>query len=171
MSAPAHQSNPRVASLRVSGRSTVALAPDVLDQLASTWDVSGTVAQEMFARLAGPDYRRWQAQAARCGFCAHPIRLHGRVVDGDGAIAFTTADKPDGVLLKRCGNRRRSVCPACSFLYAGDMWHLLFAGLAGRDIRPETISKAFDTLLKGGYSLEPVWIDVAPNAMTLREVK
>jgi len=111
----------------------VALAPDVLDQLASTWDVSGTVAQEMFARLAGPDYRRWQAQAARCGFCAHPIRLHGRVVDGDGAIAFTTADKPDGVLLKRCGNRRRSVCPACSFLYAGDMWHLLFAGLAGGD--------------------------------------
>ena len=45
------------------------------------------------------------------------------------------------------------------------------AGLAGRDIRPETISKGFDILLKGDYSLEPIWIDVAPNAMTLREVK
>jgi len=45
------------------------------------------------------------------------------------------------------------------------------AGLAGRDIRPETIGTVFDALLKGDYSLEPIWIDVAPNAMTLREVK
>ena len=44
------------------------------------------------------------------------------------------------------------------------------AGLAGRDIRPETVEKVFDVLLKGSYPLEPIWIDTADNAMTLREV-
>jgi len=32
-----------------------------------------------------------------------------------------------------CGNRRESVCPACSDRYAADAFHLLSAGLAGGD--------------------------------------
>jgi hypothetical protein len=35
------------------------------------------------------------------------------------------------VLLIRCGNRRAAVCPSCSFEYAGDVWHLIYAGVAG----------------------------------------
>ncbi|MBO0731170.1 MAG: hypothetical protein J2P57_18080, partial [Acidimicrobiaceae bacterium] len=72
--------------MRVSSQVKPAYPPEVLDQLASTWSVSETVGAEMLARLAGPEYRRWQAQATRCGFCARPIRLRGRVVDGDGEV-------------------------------------------------------------------------------------
>lgn len=122
----------RVANLRVSKpRQKSVLDPYALELMSARLNVPPEVAEEMFERLVGSDYRRWEAQALRCGHCARPIRLQGRVVDGDGVERFNTADEPDGVLLKRCGNRRRSQCPSCSFQYAGDMWHLLYAGLAG----------------------------------------
>jgi hypothetical protein len=38
-----------------------------------------------------------------------------------------------GDVFAPCGNRRESVCPACSDRYAGDAFHLLSAGLAGGD--------------------------------------
>jgi len=125
-----HHPNLTVANVQVTGRSLVGLDPVVLDDLAEALQVPAPVAAEMFARLAGSDYRRWEAQAARCGFCARPVRLKGRVFR-DGVEVFNSADQPDRVLLKRCDNRRQSACPSCSFQYAGDMWHLLYAGLAG----------------------------------------
>ena len=104
-----HRSDHRVAHLRVSSQVRPVLSLQALDQLTSIWGVSDTVAGEMFARLAGPDRAAWERQASKCGYCAHPVRLTGRVVDGNGAVIFDTRGEPDGVLLKRCGNRRRSL--------------------------------------------------------------
>jgi hypothetical protein len=42
-----------------------------------------------------------------------------------------TADLPDGVIYKPCGNRRESVCPACSQRYKRDAYHIVRAGLVG----------------------------------------
>ena len=50
------------------------------------------------------------------------MRLAGRVDQADkrtGEVreAYTTEHEPGGVLLKACGNRRASVCPACAETY------------------------------------------------------
>ena len=96
--------------------------------------VPGTVA-EMAARAGRPDFDRWAAQARGCGHCSHPIRLRGstrtHMSDGRLVDCYTTAVEPDGVAYVRCGNRRAAVCQTCSHEYQGDMWHLLFAGVAG----------------------------------------
>jgi hypothetical protein len=49
----------------------------------------------------------------------------------DGELAYSTAAEPDGALLVRCGNRREACCPSCAYEYRGDMWQLIYAGLAG----------------------------------------
>ena len=94
----------------------------------------GTVA-EMAARAGRRDFDRWAAQAKGCGHCAHPIRLRGstrnHLSDGRLVDCYSTATEPDGVAYVRCGNRRSAVCQSCSHEYQGDMWHLLFAGVAG----------------------------------------
>jgi hypothetical protein len=58
------------------------------------------------------------------------VRLRGVVKRADGST-YSTDGEPDRVLLVRCRNRRASVCPSCSYEYAGDMWQLLYAGAAG----------------------------------------
>jgi len=42
-----------------------------------------------------------------------------------------TADLPDGVIYKPCGNRRESVCPSCSQRYKRDAYQVVRAGLVG----------------------------------------
>ena len=46
-------------------------------------------------------------------------------------------------MLAPCGNRRATVCPACSDRYAADAYHLLRAGLAGDDTKhvPATVAE------------------------------
>lgn len=96
--------------------------------------VSDRTQQEILARACREDYQRWAQQLDRCGACARPVRLRGRIVErsrsGD-LVTYSTADEPDGVLMIRCGNRRAAVCPSCSFEYAGDVWHLIVAGING----------------------------------------
>ena len=48
-----------------------------------------------------------------------------------------------GTVLAPCGNRRATVCPACSDRYGGDAYHLLRAGLAGDDTKavPATVAE------------------------------
>jgi hypothetical protein len=90
--------------------------------------------REILARAARTDYDRWAEQVERCGGCSRPIRLKGNIVTHTTAgpvVTYTTRDEPDGELMIRCGNRRASVCPSCAFEYAGDTWHLIYAGLAG----------------------------------------
>jgi hypothetical protein len=86
---------------------------------------------ELSARLRSHDYRDWRAKVEATGGCARPVRLTGRsaIVDRDGAVLVERA----GDIFAPCGNRRSSVCPACSDRYAGDAFHLLRAGLAGGD--------------------------------------
>jgi hypothetical protein len=102
------------------------------------------VLQEVIDR-AGPSYARWAEQVAATGYCAHPVRLRGRVERADPATGevrsvYSTDGEPDATLLKACGNRRASVCPSCSATYQADQFHLLAAGLRGGKGVPETVS-------------------------------
>ncbi|GGL19155.1 replication initiator [Planomonospora parontospora] len=101
-----------------------------------------------------PAYDRWRSMVASTGGCAHPIHLAGEstVVDtttGEVLHSYTTADEPSGHLLVACGNRRASVCPACSRVYQADAFQLIRAGLSGGKGVPDTVSthpRAFVTL-------------------------
>jgi hypothetical protein len=103
------------------------------------------VVAEAIAR-AGPGYDRWAEQGAATGYCAHPVRLHGRVEHADRATGevrsiYSTDREPDATLLKACGNRRVSVCPSCSATYQADTFQLLAAGLRGGKGVPETVAR------------------------------
>src|SRR5207302_1539100 len=68
---------------------------------------------------------------------------------GEMRPIYSTASEPGGVLLTPCGNRRETVCPACSEVYKRDARQLVRAGLAGGKGIPETITAhpcAFATL-------------------------
>ncbi|NUW39599.1 replication initiation protein [Nonomuraea rhodomycinica] len=101
-----------------------------------------------------PGYRRWKAMVAAIGGCSHPIHLAGEslIVDartGEVLHTYRTDDEPSGRLLVACGNRRASVCPACSEVYRADTFQLIRAGLSGGKGAPETVSahpRAFVTL-------------------------
>jgi len=81
------------------------------------------------ARLRAPDYPPWRAKVEATGGCAQPIRLHGhsQILDRDGATLL----EHSGEIFTPCGNRRATICPACSHRYATDSFHLIRAGLAG----------------------------------------
>jgi hypothetical protein len=113
---------------------------------------------EIVHRAGRSDYDRWADQVARCGYCSRPVRLRGHVEHRTGSgrtVTYSTTTEPDRVLLIRCGNRRASVCPSCSYEYAGDMWQLLYAGAAGgRKGVPESIRAhplVFATLTAPGF--------------------
>jgi hypothetical protein len=102
------------------------------------------VVAEAIAR-AGPGYDRWAEQVAATGYCAHPVRLRGRVdhadpLTGEVRTVYSTDREPDATLLKACGNRRVSVCPSCSATYQADSFQLLAAGLRGGKGVPETVA-------------------------------
>jgi len=103
-------------------------------------------ARELAARLNDPAtggrYQRW---IERPGGCEHPVRLRGttRMVDaatGEVVSEFSSEVEPDGVVLTACGNRRASVCEACSEVYRGDAWQLVVSGLRGGKGVPETVA-------------------------------
>jgi len=77
------------------------------------------VIAQIIERAASPGFERWWAQLARSGFCASPVHLAGHGAQGAAKV------------MGRCKNRRASVCPSCSQLYAGDTWQVVHAGIAG----------------------------------------
>jgi hypothetical protein len=84
-------------------------------------------------------------QGARCGWCAHPIRLIGSVTSVDSASGevvrtYSTNDEPDGLLLKACGTRRATRCPSCAATYASDARMLVRSGMSGGKGVPDTVS-------------------------------
>jgi Replication initiator protein, pSAM2 len=90
-------------------------------------------------------YERWAEQVASAGYCAHSIRLAGRVeqVDrhsGELREVYSTDGEPDGTLLKACGTRRASRCPSCAATYQADAYQLTAAGLQGGKGVPETVA-------------------------------
>ncbi|MEV0966878.1 replication initiator protein RepSA [Streptomyces sp. NPDC049910] len=83
-----------------------------------------------------PGFDRWQEQVRRTGGCSDPIHLTGTTVTrdrktGDVLYSYSTADEPGGRLRVACGNRRASRCPSCAWTYAGDVYHLMRAGISG----------------------------------------
>jgi hypothetical protein len=108
-------------------------------------EVLPEVVAEAIAR-AGPGYDRWLELVAQTGYCAHPVRLRGRVEHADpqtGEVrsVYSTNREPDATLLKACGNRRASVCLTCSATYQADSFQLLAAGLRGGKGVPETVAE------------------------------
>ncbi|WP_306464285.1 replication initiator [Mycobacterium paragordonae] len=74
----------------------------------------------MVRRAASPSFDTWWDTVENCGFCASPIRL-------EASDEFGRRRQ----ILTRCNNRRATVCPSCSDLYARDIWQLIHAGLKG----------------------------------------
>ncbi|MYW97182.1 replication initiation protein [Amycolatopsis rubida] len=79
-----------------------------------------------------------RARAEATGGCLQPVHLTGfrTVTDRAGRVLDHTA----GVVYAPCGNRRESVCPACSDRYAADAFHLIRAGMTGGKTVPETVA-------------------------------
>ena len=122
-------------------------------------DLLPATVAEMAARASRRDFDRWAVQAEGCGYCTHPIRLRGstRTHTSDGRLvaAYSTHAEPDGVAYVRCGNRRAAVCGSCSHEYQGDMWHLLYAGVA-----PGVSMAGFRDITSGNngaYTAGPGW--------------
>jgi hypothetical protein len=84
----------------------------------------------LVARAGDPRRERWLQQVRRTGACRPPVRLRGVVLRSDEPV-YSTASEPDGALMVRCGNRREACCPSCAHEYRGDMWQLVYAGMAG----------------------------------------
>jgi hypothetical protein len=70
-------------------------------------------------------WTRLLAEVNQAGLCSNPVRLRGLTLDR------TTGELRDGALLVPCKDRRATVCPSCSRLYAKDAWHLVAAGIRG----------------------------------------
>jgi hypothetical protein len=97
-------------------------------------------------RLADGTFADLWAQIQRIGGCSHPIRLTGHVDQVDRATGeirrqVDSAGMPDGTILVPCGNRRASVCPSCSYLYKGDAWQIVHAGMVGGNGVPDSIAR------------------------------
>src|ERR1700677_3341172 len=93
-------------------------------------------------RIDRGQFEAFQSQGEQCGWCRHPIRIRGSVIDHAGEsprLAFSTVGLPDGVTLKGCGSRRETRCPACATTYRGDARHLVRAGLMGGKGIPESV--------------------------------
>src|SRR4029453_9441018 len=85
-------------------------------------------------RAARPDYPAWLSHVKGAAACARPVRLAGPIAPIQAATGRllaerSTANMPDGVIYKPCGNRRESVCPSCSQLYKRDAYQIVRAGL------------------------------------------
>jgi hypothetical protein len=119
------------------------------------WD---PVLGDLIATVNRPGFDVWAAGVARIGGCAHPLHMRGRttVTDPAGQVVaeYTSRDRPGGVVLVGCGNRRAAVCPACARLYWGDTYALVRAGLLGGKGVPESVSghvRLFVTLTAPGF--------------------
>jgi hypothetical protein len=98
------------------------------------------------ARAARPDYPAWLGHVKAAAACARPVRLAGTMATVDPATGRIlserhTADLPDGVIYKPCGNRRESACPACSQRYKRDAYQVARAGLVGGKGVPEQVAQ------------------------------
>ncbi|KAA1430271.1 replication initiator [Mycolicibacter arupensis] len=90
-----------------------------LPGLLTTTDPAPVITQ-MVRRASSPGFETWWRRVESVGYCAHPIQLVGAGSIGRRQVVWT-----------RCNNRRATVCPSCSDLYARDTWQLVHAGAAG----------------------------------------
>ena len=90
-------------------------------------------------------YDAWLSHVWTASACSRPVLLRGsvRYVDpatGEVTGTIRTADLPDHVIYKPCGNRRATTCPGCAETYRRDAFHLIRAGLAGGKGVPESVA-------------------------------
>ena len=83
-----------------------------------------------------PGHMRWLEQIQSIGGCAHPIYLAGHTTTSDALTGevlrhYDTSEEPGGRMPVRCRNRRETRCQPCSYLHAGDTFHLVRSGLLG----------------------------------------
>ncbi|OJF13315.1 plasmid replication initiator protein [Couchioplanes caeruleus subsp. caeruleus] len=119
--------------------------PDTYPSVPAWWRRSTDVRLQAIARAARPDYEAWLAHVKTAAACTRPIRLAGTIATIEAATSRllaerSTADMPDGVIYKPCGNRRESVCPSCSKLYQRDAYQVVRAGLVGGKGVPEQVA-------------------------------
>lgn len=90
------------------------------------------VITDMMRRACSPGFDTWWRRTASVGFCANPIQLTGIDEIGRARIVWV-----------RCNNRRATVCPSCSDLYARDTWQLVAAGTTGgrHNVTPEVATR------------------------------
>ncbi|MGI5339720.1 replication initiator [Streptomyces sp. CA-181903] len=101
--------------------------------------------QEIIHLANTPGFTRWLEQVTATGGCARPVHLTGHTTTVDAATGeilhhYDTRDEPGEHLLVRCRNRRRTLCPSCSHLHAGDTYHLVRSGLTGGKTIPATVT-------------------------------
>jgi hypothetical protein len=106
----------------------------------------GGTSDETEPSIPWADFAAAGYQNAATGGCTHPVRLRGRIdaidlATGELAPVYDTAGEPEGVLLTACGNRRETVCPACSAVYKRDARQLVRAGLSGGKGIPDSIAE------------------------------
>jgi hypothetical protein len=94
----------------------------------------------LIARASRPDYRQWLQHITAAAACTRPVRLYGELAGIEG-VARHTADMPDGMIYKGCGNRRGTVCPACSKVYQRDAYQVIKAGIVGGKGIPATVAQ------------------------------
>jgi hypothetical protein len=112
-------------------------------------------------RAGRGDYWRWLAHVQSAAACTRPVRLAGTVSTVDartGELVDTrrTADLPDAVIYKACGNRRAAVCPACAEVYRADAYQLVLAGMRGGKGIPDSVAghpAVFATLTAPSFGL------------------
>jgi hypothetical protein len=114
---------------------------EFLDRLAGL----GSVDRDLVRIGQMPNRARWLEQVTATGGCAHPIYLSGHTTRYDPATGeilrhYSTRDEPGERLVMRCRNRRASYCPACAWLYQGDAYHLVRAGLVGGKGVPTSVT-------------------------------
>ncbi|ANY05555.1 replication initiator [Pseudonocardia sp. HH130630-07] len=106
-----------------------------------------TLDEDLSRLLRAEDFQDWRAKVTAIGGCTVPIHLTGTstIHDPTGAVLAERS----GDILAPCGNRRASVCPACSDRYASDAYHLIRSGMSGGKGVPDHAAghpRAFVTL-------------------------
>ncbi|MEV0926799.1 replication initiator [Streptomyces spongiicola] len=112
----------------------------------------------LVARASEPEFAAWRRNIVGLGGCTNPIHLIGAATVYDtttgAALLSYGSDIYGGRLLTACGNRRATVCPACSAVYRADTYQLVRAGLVGGKEVPEAVSdhpRVFATLTAPGF--------------------
>ena len=90
--------------------------------------------------LQSDGFQNWRREVTALGGCAAPVHLTGSSRIQDRTTGAVLAER-DGEILAPCGNRRASVCPACSDRYASDAYHLIRAGMAGGKGVPDSAAE------------------------------
>ncbi len=102
-------------------------------------DENDLLADRVAHRLRAGDYPHWRGRVEQVGGCSVPVHLTGEFEVTHRGTGQSLARRA-GMVFAPCGNRRESVCPACSDRYAADAFHLIRAGLSGGKGVPESVA-------------------------------